>query len=37
VVEFILAQRGEMFDPRMVDTMLLELDAFVAIRQDFPD
>jgi response regulator RpfG family c-di-GMP phosphodiesterase len=37
VVEFILAQRGEMFDPRMVDTMLLDLDAFVAIRQDFPD
>jgi len=35
--DFIRAQRGEMFDPRMVDVMLLELDAFVAIRQEFPD
>ena len=34
---FILAERGEMFDPHMVDTMMRQLDAFVAIRQDFPD
>jgi len=37
VREYILSQRGEMFDPRMVDAMLLELDAFVTIRQEFPD
>ncbi|MDP3430843.1 MAG: HD domain-containing protein, partial [Desulfomicrobium sp.] len=37
VREFILSQRGEMFDPRMVDAMLLEQDAYVAIRQEFPD
>ncbi len=37
VREFIQSQRGEMFDPRMVDAMLLDLDAFVAIRQEFPD
>lgn len=37
VREFILVQRGEMFDPLMVDTLLLELDAFVTIRQEFPD
>lgn len=37
VREFILSQRGEMFDPRMVDAMLLAQDAYVAIRQEFPD
>ena len=35
--DFILAQRGGMFDPRMTDALLQDLDAFVAIRQEFPD
>lgn len=37
VRDFILAERGEMFDPDMVDMMMGQLDAFVAIRQEFPD
>lgn len=33
----IQGERGGMFDPRMVDILLGELDAFTAIRNDFPD
>ncbi len=37
VRDFILAERGEMFDPHMVDTLMSGLDSFVVIRQEFPD
>jgi response regulator RpfG family c-di-GMP phosphodiesterase len=33
----IQGERGGMFDPRMVDILLGEWDAFMAIRNDFPD
>ncbi len=34
---FIHGERGGMFDPRMVDILLAEFDAFTAIRNGFPD
>lgn len=35
--DFILQERGGMFDPNMVDVFMAELDSFVALRQQFPD
>jgi response regulator RpfG family c-di-GMP phosphodiesterase len=35
--DFILRERGCMFDPHMVDVLIRELESFVAIRQQFPD
>ncbi len=37
VREFISAERGGMFDPRMVDVLLGEMDAFLSIREKFRD
>lgn len=37
VREFISQERGLMFDPRMADTLLENLEEFVAIRRRFPD
>ncbi len=36
VVEYIRAQRGAQFDPRLVDLMLDNLDGFLAIQQRYP-
>mgnify|MGYP001172387653 CR=1 FL=1 len=35
--DFILRERGGMFDPRMVDVMIRDFDLFAAIRDRFPD
>ncbi len=35
--DYILSQRGEMFDPRLVDALMRRLDSFVAVRHEFPD
>ncbi len=37
VLDYIRQEQGEMFDPRMADILLRERDAFVAIRQQYPD
>ncbi|KAF5054612.1 3'3'-cGAMP-specific phosphodiesterase 2 [anaerobic digester metagenome] len=37
VREYIADERGGMFDPGMVDVMLGDLDAFTALRNEFPD
>jgi response regulator RpfG family c-di-GMP phosphodiesterase len=35
--EFIASERGLMFDPDMADALLRDMDAFVAMREQFPD
>ena len=35
--DYILSQRGEMFDPHLVDILMRELDSFVAVRNEFPE
>lgn len=35
--DYIVSQRGEMFDPRLVDALMREMDSFVAVRNEFPD
>jgi response regulator RpfG family c-di-GMP phosphodiesterase len=37
VRDHIAAERGGMFDPGMVDVLLGDLDAFTALRNEFPD
>ncbi len=37
VLDFIRQERGEMFDPEMVDILLTHAGAFVATRDHFPD
>ena len=37
VCDYIAGERGGMFDPRMADMLLNELEAFTAIRNEFPD
>jgi response regulator RpfG family c-di-GMP phosphodiesterase len=37
VRDYIAGERGAMFDPRMVDVLMREMDSFTAIRNDFPD
>jgi response regulator RpfG family c-di-GMP phosphodiesterase len=36
-MEFIASEREAMFDPDMTDVLLREMDAFMAIRERFPD
>lgn len=37
VVDYFRQQRGEHFDPQLVDLLLANLDAFVAIQNQFPE
>ena len=37
VRDYIAGERGGMFDPHMVDVLLGDLDAFTAVRNEFPD
>lgn len=37
IIELIRAERGHHFDPQLVDIMLVNIDQFLAIRDQYPD